>query len=161
MKTCKGPCKETKPLTEFHMKRGKPQAQCKECRSEYMAKRYVDNIEVEKAKRKANYEKNKSQILEERKVFYKLNAEEINLKRRLKKYGLTKEQFYEMLESQNYKCANKGCESGNESLAIDHCHFSLIVRGLLCDNCNTALGLLKESLAALNGLRDYLLKYKK
>lgn len=161
MKTCKGPCGKTKSLKEFHKKRGKPQAQCRECRSIYMAKRYKDNIVEEKAKRKAHYEANKEQILVEKKEFYAANSVEINLKRRLKKYGLTKEQLDSMLDQQDQKCANKQCVSGNKDLAIDHCHTSLEVRGLLCDNCNTALGLLKESLAAIDGLKDYLLKYKK
>ena len=150
-----------KPLTEFHLKRQKPQAQCKDCRAKYMAKRYQDNLEVEKAKRKAYYEENKSQILAERKYFYSKNADEINLRRKLKKYGLTRMQYEKMLSDQDYKCANRHCESGNENLAIDHCHLSLEVRGILCDNCNTALGLLKESLEAMDGLKAYLVKYKK
>lgn len=161
MKTCKGPCSKTKPISEFHLKRGKSQAQCKECRSAYMAKRYKDNIAEEKAKRKANYLLNRIKILAGRKVYYSQNVDEINLQRRLKKYGLTRVQYFNMLNDQNHKCANKGCVSGNENLAIDHCHYSLIVRGILCDNCNTALGLLKESTEAIDGLKSYLNKYKK
>ena|ERR1700676_2973509 len=107
MKTCKG-CGKAKFLDQFRMKRDKPQAQCKECRAKYMAKRYKDNIDVEKAKRKANYELNKSQILAKRKVFYDANKDEINLVRKLKKYGLTKAQHEQMLIDQNYECAKQG-----------------------------------------------------
>ena len=154
-------CSIPKPVSEFHMKRGKPQARCKECRSKYMAKRYQDNIELERRKRKGYYESNRVQILAYRKAFYAMNAGEINLQRRLKKYGLSREQFFTMLENQDYKCANKHCRSGNKDLAIDHCHNSLEVRGILCDNCNTALGLLKESSDSIDELKEYLTKYQK
>lgn len=160
MKTCLE-CKLDKDLDEYHQKRGKPQAKCKRCRSKYMAKRYQDNIVNEKAKRKSNYTKNKEQILAATKAFYAANADEINLKRRLKKYGLTKTQYFGMLEAQANRCANKSCKSENSELVIDHCHYSQIVRGILCTNCNTALGLLKENLAAIDGLKDYIVKYKK
>lgn len=60
---------------------------------------------------------------------------------RLDKYGLSCEQFEEMRSRQDGKCAV--CRYERE-LVIDHCHGSGIVRGLLCSNCNTALGLLGE-----------------
>jgi hypothetical protein len=39
------------------------------------------------------------------------------------------------------------CDSlpGKKSLSMDHCHLTGVFRGWLCSNCNTALGLLKES----------------
>lgn len=154
-------CGKTKPLEEFHMKRGKPQARCKMCRAKYMKDLYQKNRETERAKRKEYYELNKAQILEERKTYYNGNKDEINITRRLKKYGLTRQQYEQMLTDQNHKCANLACVSGNNDLAIDHCHISLTVRGILCDNCNTALGLLKESFQAIDGLKAYLEKCKK
>jgi hypothetical protein len=56
------------------------------------------------------------------------------------KYGITLTRYNEMLEEQGGKCAlcNEECSTGR-TLAIDHCHKTGKVRGLLCAECNTAL----------------------
>lgn len=41
-------------------------------------------------------------------------------------------------------------------LSVDHCHSSNEIRGLLCNNCNTALGLLKDSVSNLEKAILYL-----
>jgi hypothetical protein len=43
-----------------------------------------------------------------------------------------------------------------KSLAIDHCHQTNRIRGLLCSNCNRALGLFRDSPAILQKAIDYL-----
>lgn len=55
--------------------------------------------------------------------------------------------------------AGESCEVCGEKtsrMAIDHCHDSKRVRGLLCSNCNTSLGLLKEDPDVIMGLLAYL-----
>lgn len=57
------------------------------------------------------------------------------------KYGITLTQYEAMLERQGGKCALCG-EHGSSRvrrLAVDHCHKTDKVRGLLCVKCNTAL----------------------
>ena len=55
-----------------------------------------------------------------------------------------------MAEKQNFVCAICGKENfamgGNHSgcLVVDHDHNTGKVRGLLCHNCNRALGLFKD-----------------
>jgi hypothetical protein len=39
--------------------------------------------------------------------------------------------------------------------AVDHCHTSGKIRGLLCTNCNTAIGLLKDDPNALQRAIDW------
>ena len=39
---------------------------------------------------------------------------------------------------------------------IDHCHTSGKVRGILCRDCNAALGLVKDDVAILKQLIEYL-----
>lgn len=66
------------------------------------------------------------------------------------KYGITYGDVLSMLERQGGRCAI--CESkithggrGRHSTNVDHCHLSGDVRGILCTECNKALGLLKDS----------------
>lgn len=71
-----------------------------------------------------------------------------NLRVRLKRYGLTEEQLRCMEEEQNGNCKICGInrkEARNGELCVDHCHETLEVRGLLCHECNSALGLLKDN----------------
>lgn len=43
-----------------------------------------------------------------------------------------------------------------KTLSVDHCHETGAIRGLLCNTCNRAIGLLKDSAAALRAAADYL-----
>jgi Recombination endonuclease VII len=69
---------------------------------------------------------------------------------KLKRYGLTPEQFAQMLEDQGYACAMGGEPLEDGQIFIDHDHACCppsaarccgkCVRGLLCLTCNVALG---------------------
>mgnify|MGYP000094078581 FL=1 len=63
-----------------------------------------------------------------------------------------------MLEAQDYKCAICGNEDEVEGrrLAIDHCHSTGDVRGLLCGKCNRGLGLFYDNQELLNKAIQYL-----
>ena len=76
-----------------------------------------------------------------------------------RKYGITLEDYNRMLEDQGGTCMT--CPSTPESqrhgrLHVDHNHDTGEVRGLLCHNCNTALGLLNEDISTLSALITYL-----
>jgi hypothetical protein len=75
-------------------------------------------------------------------------------------YGITLAQYNTMLEAQNYKCAICGNEDEVEGrrLAIDHCHTSGKVRGLLCGKCNRGLGLFYDNTINLAKAIEYLTK---
>lgn len=75
----------------------------------------------------------------------------------MKSYGLTKDQFDDMLTKQNNSCAICGTtDLGKPSPSIDHCHTTGKVRGLLCNNCNRGLGLLKDSKEIIENAIKYL-----
>lgn len=63
------------------------------------------------------------------------------------RYGITLEEYEVLLESQNFKCKICGSKENTQGwrLAVDHCHKTGRVRGLLCHNCNRALGLFKDN----------------
>ena len=57
------------------------------------------------------------------------------------RYGLTTEQYEQLLVDQDSRCAI--CGEASLKLQVDHCHTNGKVRGLLCPKCNTALGYLE------------------
>ena len=75
----------------------------------------------------------------------------------LRKYKITKEEYQEALIKQDFRCYI--CETHQQDLkrrlAVDHCHKTGNVRKLLCSNCNTALGLLKEDTSIMKKLIEY------
>ena len=82
---------------------------------------------------------------------------ELHMKRA---YGLGFKEYEEMLFSQNGVCAICSGEPPKNQhktrLNIDHCHSTGKIRGLLCDACNRAIGLLKDSPDLLNKAISYL-----
>lgn len=82
-------------------------------------------------------------------------------KYKLKQYGLTPEKYTQMVKAQNGKCAVcKLPRPDDKSLMVDHDHDTNTVRGLLCYNCNMALGLLHDSLENIQELHRYLAAHK-
>jgi hypothetical protein len=86
------------------------------------------------------------------------------LKRRkrklMSKYGLTLEDYDNMLKAQDYKCKICGTEdTRNKSykfFPVDHCHRTGKVRGLLCDYCNVGLGRFEDDPKRLKKAIEYL-----
>jgi hypothetical protein len=60
-------------------------------------------------------------------------------------YGVTVAEFHALLARQGGVCAICGKPGGKKRLALDHCHRTGEIRGLLCGACNIALGLLRDS----------------
>ena len=93
----------------------------------------------------------------------KNNPEAVKTSRRRtklkKKYGITVEQYDAMFEQQKGVC--KVCEKEHKRrpLNVDHNHITGAVRGLLCDKCNMALGLVDDSTERLIKLTEYLNAY--
>lgn len=76
--------------------------------------------------------------------------------------GWTPEKYEEAYIKQNGKCAICGCKLNSSRytrFAGDHDHKTGKLRGLLCTNCNTALGLFKDSIERLEMAKEYLIKH--
>ena len=71
---------------------------------------------------------------------------------------MTSEEYKDMIRQQEGKCAICRGKDKNKKLAIDHCHETGVVRGLLCSNCNRGIGFLKDSVVVLNKAIKYLEK---
>jgi hypothetical protein len=112
------------------------------------ARRYrAANPDKVSATRRKHYAANKD----------KLNAATVKYARK-RKYGVSQEQFNELLAAQNSACAL--CfttePKGRGSFHVDHCHATGVVRGLLCHSCTTALGLFRDDTALLMRATEYL-----
>lgn len=141
-------CKEFKLATEFAKDSKKVNgltSHCKQCRNIARQKHYYKNHEAEKF-RVQEYRINNVE---------KVKASNRNTKlKRL--YGITQEQFLEMSNKQDNKCACCGSET---KLVVDHNHTTGAIRELLCNNCNTALGLLNEDISIIQQLENYIRKH--
>lgn len=75
------------------------------------------------------------------------------------RYGVTKDQFVQLLEKQNGQCAICGGSMTTVRFkrpSVDHCHKTGKVRGLLCHGCNTGIGMMKESPIRMRAAAEYL-----
>lgn len=153
---------------------------CTECRIEYRKKiGYMDNYyhaNLKKWQGRQSTEEYKETKNKARRMKY-ANDEEFRNKhraqvkewqethkdkriaQRLRKYGISFDDYQKLLEKQNGKCAicgsNIGDSVGNR-LYVDHNHKTGKVRGLLCSNCNFGIGSLKDSVEILKKAIEYL-----
>jgi hypothetical protein len=131
LKTCKV-CNVEKNISDFYTGR----KDCKDCKNAAARQWRKDNPE--------NTEKHLARMRERSKE---------------RRYGITQEEFDQMLIRQNNKC--KIC-SGNfkssKDTHIDHCHNTNKVRGLLCNNCNMALGQFMDNTDIMDNAIKYLQK---
>ena len=154
-------CKKEKEIKYFTRDKSSKSGytyDCKECRKikdTTWSRNNPDKVKARNDKRKS-----------ERKEFYQ-SEKGVKSSRRthLKmKYGLELTEYEKMNEEQNGLCLICGqpeqC-SRNKFLAVDHCHETNNIRGLLCSNCNRALGLFKDSVEILKNAINYLIKTKK
>lgn len=86
---------------------------------------------------------------------------------RLRRYGISESEYYDLLKKQDNKCAicslpyfcrttKRLAESNEFKLAVDHCHKTGKVRGLLCYQCNVGLGKFSDDLDLLRKAVQYL-----
>ena len=108
------------------------------------------------AKSKREYMRNWTQRMRDRDPLY---WKDWDLKRH---YGVSLEWYTTKLKEQNGVCAickqpeTKKIAGSLPALAVDHCHDSLEVRGLLCSNCNRGIGHLKHDIKILEAAIEYL-----
>lgn len=77
-------------------------------------------------------------------------------------YKITPNDYNQMFEDQLGKCkiCDKHQSEFTRRFAVDHCHDTNVVRGLLCSNCNRGIGLLKDSPEILQRASEYLKEFK-
>jgi hypothetical protein len=101
------------------------------------------------------HHKNRDRINAKRRAHRKENPSHYTKLRHMRIYGIPPEQFRLMYDAQGGCCLI--CKLPGK-LVVDHDHENGEVRGLLCNPCNTALGLLKEDTARMLAMRDYIIQ---
>lgn len=96
-------------------------------------------------------------------AYRKKNPEKFRHADLKKKFNLSLDEYTEMLNFQGGVCKIcKKPESGVNhtgryfNLAVDHCHETGKIRGLLCNKCNRGLGLFQDNLELFKEAVDYL-----
>lgn len=134
-------CGKIKPLAQFAMKRAKPQGRCKSCHSQYQREYYLHNRDKYKTLQELN-RKNSAKA-------------EVRARSRAKMYGLTVDEYQDLKTSNDGMCHLCNRRPGE---SIDHDHETGKVRGHLCNNCNTGLGKLGDTIESLQEALNYLRK---
>lgn len=123
------------------------------------------NPERRKELRRNNYHRNKGTA----KAYYAEHRDELLLINRhnelVRKYGITLDEYNALSLKQSHLCAIcKKPETAvdsrlqvKRSLAVDHCHSTKAIRGLLCGKCNKALGLFGDSVEGVKAALAYLI----
>lgn len=151
-------CSTLKSLDQFgndKKKADKLRTHCKSCNSKAYKDWYYSDVDNSRAVSQNWRDTNKQKRKEIWQDYY-LQDKASKLK---KNYGIEYEDYLLMLEDQNFKCLT--CNSDFSKMAsrkihLDHNHSTGEIRGILCHNCNIALGLLKEDIAVLKRMILYI-----
>ncbi len=144
-------CKKEKPASKFY------KSKCtKSGRHSYC-------IVCHKVWNSNKYKKDKTKVLTANKRWADANPEKRRDIALRYSYGITLEDYDKMFAEQRGVCKICGADqkgsAGQLRLAVDHCHNTGKVRGLLCVSCNTTLGKIETNPSLLNNIRDYMEKY--
>jgi hypothetical protein len=169
-------CDSTKPTSDFYKNRSNSSgltSYCKKCWNEYQ-KAYARKPEVQERQR----DRKRDYMSEYRKShphawaqWYRLNRERrLELSRRHRAenparyknykltaaFGITLAEYEHMMVSQNGACAICKRKPEKKFLAVDHCHATDRIRGLLCDRCNRGIGFFGDDPKTLRRAARYL-----
>lgn len=143
MKQC-NVCGLVKPLTEYHKRKDAPcgvRSYCKKCHSDKQGLYAKTNKEA-----------------------HRVRSYRSQLK---KNYGLSVKDFNALYEKQHGVCDICGTQVENifqgiegYRVAVDHCHKTGKVRGLLCNLCNSGIGKLKDDPYIVRNALHYLEKHE-
>jgi hypothetical protein len=176
MKVCKS-CNKEYPHTEFAFN-GYLRNQCRLCKNEQTRlsrqklwkkhpekheayKRKLREIRLKDIEKKReydrlNYLKNKERIKKERKEFYHKFPELVRKRRMMTTYKISEEKYEQLNAIKKCQCCGRNENEFVKGLSIDHCHKSGEVRGVLCPNCNTAIGLFNDDPGVMKKAIGYL-----
>lgn len=139
-------------------------AACKPCTTERQRVWRDENRERYRENARRYAQARREDINARRRSQYKSDPAQWRKNRLRYVYGITVEQYNEMLERQGGLCAvcreeeTRTMKGTVKALAVDHDHETGAVRGLLCHDCNTGLGMFGDDPGRLLAATDYLIR---
>ena len=143
-------CKARKDISKFNKRSSSSDGHasfCKQCAQEAAKAHYHSDEHIDTIRAKSR-------------IYKQENPEKVRNIRYKSLYGITLEQVDKMKKDQKGLCATCG-RKPDTTLCVDHDHTTGKVRGLLCNQCNRALGLLRDDIDILRQSVKYLRKHKK
>lgn len=124
---------------------------CRRCRGRAAQKRYAEKHPDRVKRSRSAYRRRNLRKVRERDRHHSLK----------KRYGISLDDYRAMLSSQGGRCAIcRGTRTARgRELAVDHCHKTGRVRGILCVHCNVALGQARDRVDVLRAMIRYLRKW--
>lgn len=152
MKICKR-CNISRPLIQFDPhKTAKDglRGYCKPCRN---------------AAQSLYYQKHKLERRSYDQAYYRRNPDKWRDEQLRRKFGITIENYRIILDQQDGKCLiclrSAADFPGQRWLAVDHCHATGQIRGILCHSCNRAVGLFQDNPDLMIKAAQYVQRFKK
>ena len=161
-------CKKARPLAEFGKRSDGAnwgrRSGCRLCLNAKKREWQRQNPEKAVAIRRRHYYSDHQRQLARATAWSRANPTSRLATHLMRAYGITLPQYQEMLDMQGGGCAACGnpetAVDGRTGrvrrLHVDHDHATGAVRGLLCTNCNLALGYLKDDLGRIANLLTYM-----
>jgi Recombination endonuclease VII len=157
MKRC-SKCGEIKPRSEFYAAPGcidGLRGDCKACHAARARDWYAKNRTTAIANVRRWQQENAEHVRQYRRRHNATRKREIRAGHLRRTFGMTLEDYDEMLLAQGGGCAICGLEPA-EGVSFHVDHLEDLVRGVLCVRCNNALGQLQESAELAARALDYL-----
>lgn len=160
MKIC-SQCRIEKPLSEFRKQSKNAdglQSACKACQRLKRTQWLMKNPGKAAAQSRLQRAKNPEKANAAQKRWRDANPDKIKANMLRKRYNMTPDQWQRIFDAQGGRCAICDIHQSETQieLAVDHCHLTGKIRGLLCVPCNRAMGLFKDSPVHLRRAADYL-----
>lgn len=153
-------CEQNFPVSSFYKRTGAKtyHSACKACERAMARSWYERNRDVAKEKVKDWRLRNGEVIKQYRAV----NRQKSYRQELVRKHGVKPDWFDSQIAKQGNMCpcCKRAFEWGNKQTTphVDHCHETGVVRGILCNRCNTVLGLCSDDPKLLQSLARYLKK---
>lgn len=155
-------CSQPLPLTAFYKDKRKPDgcySSCAKCFNDYKKSNRHRWADRERTTARRYYEENRDWVLSKAKQRYQLHPEKKRDEKLRRKYGISLAEWNLLFDSQGRKCAicRRDHSLGfNGSWHLDHNHQTNKIRKILCHACNTALGMVRDSVNILQKMIAYL-----
>lgn len=131
---------------------------CRNCYEKELRASNPDYAERQREGRRAWGKRNPERLQEYNQRKVRNDTPEKKRERHLKAdFGITLAQYGALLKSQNGVCAICKRPPKNRALAVDHCHKTNEIRGLLCFRCNYGMSWFQHNPAFLGLAGAYLI----